>query len=73
MEHLEREAGDASDSERFGKMAIVQEFSPMETNWDQVIWTESPDGKLMALHVKYHDKEAARVSGILLKEVHVED
>ena len=68
MEHIESEMGSIGNDEDWAYQAIVDSPEPFD-NWDQLIWTESPEGKLIAVYVKY--AEEGRVVGIKASEVEV--
>ncbi len=68
MEHVETEMGGIGNDEEWAYQAVVSSPKPFD-NWDQRIWTESPEGKLVAVYVKY--AEEGRVVGIKAVEVEV--
>ena len=68
MAHMESEMGGIGNDEQWAYQAIVNSPKPFD-NWDQLIWTENPDKKLIAVYVKY--AEEGRVVGIKAVEVGV--
>ena len=68
MAHMESEMGGVGSDEEWAYQAVVNSPKPFD-NWDQLIWTESPEGKLIAVYVKY--AEEGRVVGIKAIEVEV--
>ena len=64
-DHMETELGTFNGIE--GWLLTHQSSSPFDT-WDEVISTESPDGRAINVHIKYSE-EGDRVIGVHLKEV----
>ena len=61
--YMEDELGSFSKTE--GWLAVVSEFTPLDT-WDEVINTSSPDGRPIAVYIKYAE-EGNKIAGIGLK------
>ena len=64
-DHMETELGTFNGIE--GWLLTHQSSSPFDT-WDEVISTESPDGRAINVHIKYSE-EGDRVIGVRLKGV----